>query len=131
MEERPVALSGDTTIHLVEIDTECIGELGYGCHRCLPQHRPRSGLGWTRGRHEFRGGHERFGRHERFERFGRFHRPFVGFGFSPYPYYAAPYYGYAPPVCSLRPGYFVNQPFVDRWGHYTYRQQWVPSQRVC
>ncbi len=78
---------------------------------------PVPALAWDGhgGRHEFRGGHERFGRHERFERFGRFHRPFVGFGFSPYPYYAAPYYGYAPPVCSVRPGYFVNQPFVDRW----------------
>jgi hypothetical protein len=94
---------------------------------------PVPALAWDGhgGRYEFRGGHERFGRHERFERFGRFHRPFVGFGLSPYPYYAAPYHGYAPPVCSLRPGYFVNQPFVDRWGHYTYRQQWVPSQRVC
>src|SRR6267378_2206570 len=84
---------------------------------------PVSALAWDGhgGRHEFRGGHERF------ERFGRFHRPFVGFGFSPYPYYAAPYYGYVPGVCSLRPGYFVNQPYVDRWGHRTYVQQWVPT----
>jgi hypothetical protein len=78
------------------------------------------------GRHEFRGSHERFGHHERFE---RFHRPFVGFGFSPF--YAARYYGYAPPACYLRPGYLVNQPYADRWGHYTYRPQWVPAQRVC
>jgi hypothetical protein len=76
------------------------------------------------GRHGFRGGHERFERHGRFEHFGRFHRPFIGFGFSPY-------YGYAPPVCSLRPGYFVNQPYVDRWGHRTYVRQWVPSRRIC
>ena len=79
-----------------------------------------------RGRHEFRGGHERFGRHERFE---RFHRPFIRFGFNPY--YATPYYGYVPRVCSFRPGYFVNQPYVDRWGHRTYVQHWVPAQRVC
>ena len=78
------------------------------------------------GRHEFRSGHERFGRHERFE---RFHRPFIRFGFNPY--YATPYYGYVPRVCSFRPGYFVNQPYVDRWGHRTYVQQWVPAQRVC
>jgi hypothetical protein len=78
------------------------------------------------GRHEFRGGHERFGRHERFE---RFHRPFIRFGFNPY--YATPYYGYVPRVCSFRPGYFVNQPYVDRWGHRTYVQHWVPAQRVC
>jgi hypothetical protein len=81
--------------------------------------------GWHGGGHGFRGGHERFERHGRFEHFGHFHRPFIGFGFSPY------YYGYAPPVCSLRPGYFVNQPYVDRWGHRTYVQQWVPSRRIC
>jgi len=73
----------------------------------------------------FRGGHERFEHRGRFEHFRHFHRPFIGFGFSPY------YYGYAPPVCSLRPGYFVNQPYVDRWGHRTYVQQWVPSRRIC
>ena len=77
------------------------------------------------GRHEFRGGDEQFEHHGRFEHFRHFHRPFIGFGFSPY------YYGYAPPVCSLRPGYFVNQPYVDRWGHRTYVQQWVPSRRIC
>ena len=87
---------------------------------------PALAWGGHGGRHEFRGGHERFGRHERFE---RFHRPFIGLGF--YPYYAAPYYGYVPPVCTLRPGYLVNQPYVDRWGHRTYVQQWVPAQQVC
>ncbi len=76
------------------------------------------------GRHDFRGGHERFeGRHERFE---HFNRPFIGFGVLPYPYYA-----YAPPTCYWQPGYWVNQPYVDAWGRYTYVQQWVPAQRVC
>ena len=25
----------------------------------------------------------------------------------------------------------VNHPYVDKWGHYTYMQHWVPAQRVC
>ncbi len=77
-------------------------------------------------RREFRGGHERFERHERFE-----HGPFIGFGFFPTPYYPAPYYAYAPPACYWQPGYWVNQPYVDAWGRYTYVQQWVPAQQVC
>jgi hypothetical protein len=75
-------------------------------------------------RREFRGGHERFERHERFE-----HGPFIGF--FPTPYYPAPYYAYAPPVCYWQPGYWVNQPYVDAWGRFTYVQQWVPAQQVC
>ena len=71
------------------------------------------------GRHELRGGHERFEGHD-------FHRPFIGYGFYPYPYYA-----YAPPACSWQPGYWVNQPYVDAWGRYTYVQQWVSPQYVC
>ncbi len=78
------------------------------------------------GRHESRGGHERFERHERFE-----HGPFFGFGFYPTPFYAGPYYAYAPPACTWQPGYWVNQPYVDAWGRYTYVQQWVPAQWVC
>lgn len=77
-------------------------------------------------RREFRGGHERFERHERFE-----HGPFIGFGVFPTPYYPAPYYAYAPPVCYWQPGYWVNQPYVDAWGRYTYVQQWVPAQQAC
>jgi hypothetical protein len=77
-------------------------------------------------RHEFRGGHERFERHERFEQ-----GPFIGFGFFPTPYYPAPYYAYAPPTCYWQPGYWVNQPYVDAWGRFTYVQQWVPAQQVC
>lgn len=71
-------------------------------------------------RHEFHGGHERFE-----------HGPFIGFGFYPAPYYAAPYYAYAPPACAWQPGYWVNQPYVDAWGRYTYVQQWLPAQWVC
>jgi hypothetical protein len=80
--------------------------------------------GWDGGRsggHETRGNHERFGGHERFE-----HRPAIGFGFYPSPYYA-----YAPPACAWQPGYSVNQPYVDAWGRYTYVQQWVPGQWIC
>jgi hypothetical protein len=73
------------------------------------------------GRHEARGGGERFQGHERFE-----HRPFVGFGFYPSPYYA-----YASPACAWQPGYSVNQRYVDAYGRYTYVQQWVPAQWVC
>ena len=52
--------------------------------------------------------------------------------YYPHPYYYPyPYYAYAPPACSWRPGYWVNQPYVDAWGRYTYVQQWVPTQYVC
>lgn len=74
------------------------------------------------GRHD-RNGHERFEGQERFE---RFHQPFLGFGFYPSPYYA-----YASPACYWQPGYWVNQPYVDAWGRYTYIQQWIPAQYVC
>src|SRR5262249_27245398 len=55
---------------------------------------------------------------------------------APYPAYYAypvpyPYYAYAPPACSWQPGYWVNRPYVDTWGRYTYVQQWVPAQYVC
>ena len=73
------------------------------------------------GRHEVHGGHERFRGHERFA-----HRPSIGFGFYP-----APYYAYAPPACAWQPGYSVNQPYVDAWGRYTYVPQWVPGQWIC
>ncbi|HKW92657.1 MAG TPA: hypothetical protein VJX92_12205 [Methylomirabilota bacterium] len=58
------------------------------------------------------------------------------YAYYPYPVYYPdpylyPYYAYAPPVCSWRPGYWVNQPYVDAWGRYTYVQQWVPAQYVC
>jgi len=72
------------------------------------------------GRHEFRGGHERFERHERFE---HFRRPFVGI-------YPSPYYAYAP-SCGWQGGYWVNQPYVDAYGRYSYVPQWVPAQWVC
>jgi hypothetical protein len=78
------------------------------------------------GQHESHGGHERFERHERFE---HFHRPF--FGVYPYGYYPYPYYVYAPPRCYWQPGYWVNQPYVDAWGRYSYVQQWVQPQYVC
>ncbi len=50
-----------------------------------------------------------------------------------YPYYPSyyPAYAYVPPACSWQPGYWVNQPYVDAWGRYTYVQQWVPAQYVC
>lgn len=73
------------------------------------------------GRHEARGSHEQFHGHERFA-----HRPSVGFGFYPFPYYA-----YASPACAWQPGYSVNQPYMDAWGRYTYVQQWVPGQWIC
>ena len=44
---------------------------------------------------------------------------------------AAPYYAYAPPACYWQPGYWVNQPYVDRWGRFTYVQQWIPAEYVC
>ncbi len=55
---------------------------------------------------------------------------------APYPVYYPypvpyPYYAYAPPSCSWQPGYWVNQPYADAWGRYTYVQQWVPAQYVC
>jgi hypothetical protein len=61
---------------------------------------------------------------------------FTGPTYYPYPYYypsyyPSPYYVYAPPACSWQPGYWVNQPYVDAWGRYTYVQQWVPAQQVC
>lgn len=80
------------------------------------RHGFHGGPGFHGGR-EFRGG----------PRFGHFHRPF---GFYPYPYYA-PYYGYVPYACYWQPGYSVTQPYVDRWGHQTNVQQWVPARRVC
>jgi hypothetical protein len=60
---------------------------------------------------------------------------FAGPAFYPYPYYYPSYYPspyvYAPPACSWRSGYWVNQPYVNAWGRYTYVQQWVPAQQVC
>jgi hypothetical protein len=61
---------------------------------------------------EFRGGHERFERHERFEHRG-------------------PVFGFYGPACSWQAGYWVNQPYVDVYGNYTYAPQWVPPQYVC
>ena len=71
---------------------------------------------WHGGRHDFRGAHGRF---ERFH-----HRPFVGV-------YAFPSYAYVPPSCYWQAGYWVNQPYVDAWGRYSYVQQWVPAQWIC
>jgi hypothetical protein len=75
------------------------------------------------------GGHDFHGRgfHGGPERF--VHGGFVGV--YPYPHRAAPYYAYAPAACFWQPGYWVNQPYVDAWGRFTYVQQWVPAQRVC
>lgn len=87
----------------------------------VPAWAARDGGPWHDGRHEIRGGHDRFERHERFA-----HGPFIGFGFFPSPYYA-----YAQPACAWQPGQWVNQPYVDAWGRYTYVQQWVPAQWVC
>ena len=72
------------------------------------------------GRRELRG-HERFDGRERLK---HFHRPFIGF-------YAYPSYAYAPPACNWQPAYWVNQPYADAWGRYTYVPQWVPAQYVC
>ncbi len=54
--------------------------------------------------------------------------PYPAYYPSPYPY---PSYAYVPPACSWQPGYWINQPYVDAWGRYTYVQQWVPPQQVC
>jgi len=83
------------------------------------------GASRSHGGEEFHG----HGFHSGPERFEHFHGGFVGV--YPYPYFAAPYYAYAPPACYWQPGYSVNQPYVDAWGRYTYVQQWVPAQWVC
>ncbi len=62
--------------------------------------------------HESHGRHERSERHERFEHRG---------GFSVF-------YGSS---CWWQGGYWVNQPYVDAYGNYTYVPQWVPAQYVC
>jgi hypothetical protein len=87
--------------------------------------RGSHGASRSHGGHEFHG----HGFHGGPERFEHFHGGFVGV--YPYPYYAVPYYAYAPPACYWQPGYSVNQPYVDAWGRYTYVQQWVPAQYVC
>ena len=45
--------------------------------------------------------------------------------------YAFPSYAYVPPSCYWQAGYWVNQPYVDAWGRYSYVQQWVPAQWIC
>lgn len=45
--------------------------------------------------------------------------------------YPSPYYIYTPPACYWQPGYWVNQPYVDAWGRYTYVPEWVAAQYVC
>jgi hypothetical protein len=36
-------------------------------------------------------------------------------------------YAYAPPACYWQPGYWVNKPYGDGWGRFTYVQQWIPA----
>jgi hypothetical protein len=57
--------------------------------------------------------------------------PFIGVGFYPTPYYPAPYYVYAAPPCYWQPAYWVNQPYGDGWGRFTYVLQWIPAPYVC
>jgi hypothetical protein len=47
------------------------------------------------------------------------------------PYYPAPYYVYAAPACYWQPAYWVNQPYGDGWGRFTYVLQWIPAPYVC
>jgi hypothetical protein len=78
--------------------------------------------------HERREHEGRFERHERFERSEpRFSFGIYGPGFGVY----GPGFYEPAPSCAYEPGHWVNQPYVDAYGNYTYVQQWVPGHSVC